>query len=66
VIATRARLISGAPIAFPASTVHDTVADLIYTVALGGLHHRPFSYRVAADDVLGRDTVTDSVTVRLR
>lgn len=59
-------LISGAPFAFPASTVHDTVADLFYTVALGGLHHRSFSYRVAAGDVLGHDTVTDSVTVRLR
>lgn len=59
-------LVSGASIAFPPIEVRDTVADLIYTIALGGLHHRPFSYRAAATDVLGHDTVTDSVTVRLR
>lgn len=57
---------SGASIAFPPSVVNDTVFDAVYTVALGPLHHRPFSFRVAAGDVLGRDTVTDSISVRLK
>jgi len=58
--------ISGAPIAFPPDTVDDTVFDAVYTVALGSLHHRPFGFRVEANNILGRDTVTDSVHVRLR
>ena len=58
--------ISGAAIAFPPDVVHDTVYDAIFTVALGQLHHQPFSFRVSAGDILGRDTVTDSITVRLR
>ncbi len=58
--------ISGAQIAFPPDTVDDTVVDAVYTVALGQLHHKPFSFRVAAGDVLGHDTVTDSITVRLK
>ena len=65
-IDTVALLLSGAPIAFPAETVRDTVADVVFTIALGALHHHAFSYRVAADDVLGHDTVTDSITVRVR
>jgi len=59
-------LISGAPIAFPADTTRDTLVDVLYAIPLGTLHHRPFSYRVAAADVLGHDTLTDSVTVRLK
>jgi hypothetical protein len=58
--------ISGAAIAFPPDTVNDTVFDALYTIPLGSLRHKPFSFRVAAGDVLGHDTVTDSVTVRLR
>ncbi len=57
---------SGASIAFPADTVNDTLFDAVYTVSLGALRHRPFSFRVAAGDVFGRDTVTDSVAVRLQ
>jgi len=60
-------LISGAPLAFPADTaVDDTVFMAVYTIALGELHHRPFSFRVYAANVIGRDTLTDSVTVRLK
>lgn len=58
--------ISGAPIAFPPAAVYDTAFDAVYTVALGQLHHKPFSFRVSAGNALGRDTVTDSITVRLR
>jgi len=58
--------ISGMPIAFPPVGVNDTVLDAIFTVTLGPPHHTPFSFRVEANDVLGHDTLTDSVTVRLR
>jgi len=58
--------ISGAPISFMADTVRDTAFDALYPVALGSLHHKPFSFRVAASDVLGRGTVTDSINVRLK
>jgi hypothetical protein len=58
--------ISGAPIAFPAVAVHDTVFDAVFTVPLAPLHHTPFSFRVEASDVLGHDTLTDSVNVRLK
>ena len=58
--------ISGASIAFPPAVVNDTVFDAVYTVPLGALRHTPFSFRVAASDVLGHDTLTDSVNVRLR
>lgn len=59
-------LFSGVPIAFPPNAVNDTVFDAVYTVALGPLHHTPFSFRVAASDLLGHDTLTDSVNVRLK
>lgn len=58
--------ISGAPVAYPPDTVNDTVFDAVFTVPLGSLRHRAFSFRVAASDVLGRDTLTDSVNVRLK
>jgi hypothetical protein len=58
--------ISGASIAFPPDVVNDTVFDAVYTVPLGTLGHRPFSFRVTAGDVLGHDTVTDSIRVRLK
>ena len=64
-IATVTMEISGASIAFPSDTVDDTVFDAVYTVALGSLRHRPFGFRVEAGNILGRDTVTDSVHVRL-
>lgn len=65
-IDTVAMQISGAPVSFLADTVHDTVFDALYPVALGSLHHRPFSFRVAVSDVLGHGTVTDSINVRLK
>jgi len=65
-IDTVSLLISGAAIAFPTSPVNDTMFDAIYSVALGTLGHKPFSFRVAASDVLGHDTVTDSIRVRLK
>jgi len=58
--------LSGVAIAFPADTVNDTAFDATYAIALGALRHRPFGFRVEAQDVLGRDTVTDSVHVRLQ
>ena len=58
--------ISGARIAFSPDTVNDTVFDAIYTVDLGPLRHQPFGFRVEASNLLGRDTVTDSVHVRLQ
>lgn len=65
-IDTLALLVSGAGFAFPTDTVHDTVADVSYAISLGALRHQPFSFRVAAGDVLGHDTLTDSVNVRLK
>lgn len=59
-------LITGAPLAFPPQVVNDTAFDGVFTIALGALHHRPFSFRAFAGNILGRDTLTDSVTVRLR
>ena len=48
------------------NVVNDTVFEAAYTVSLGALHHAPFSFRVEAGDVLGHDTLTDSVKVRLK
>ena len=59
-------LISGASITFPATSVRDTAIDLLYRIPLAAVGHQGFSFRVAAGDVLGHDTVTDIVTVRLR
>ena len=64
-IATVTMDISGAPIAFPPDTVDNTVFDAVYRVALGPLRHQPFGFRVEANNIPGRDTVTDSVHVRL-
>ena len=58
--------LSGARSGFPPDTVNDTLFVASYPVSLGALRHQPFSFRVQAVDVLGRDTVTDSVLVRLR
>jgi hypothetical protein len=58
--------ISGASLAFPTSEVNDTVFDALYTVALGPLRHKAFSFRVAASDLLGHAAVTDSISVRPR
>lgn len=58
--------LSGTSSAFPADTVRDTVFDAVYTVLLAPLRHQPFSFRVAATDLLGRETVTDSIVVRLK
>ncbi len=58
-------LISGAPIAFPAVTVNDTVFYGSFPVPLGSLHHQPFSFSVVAADVLGHDTTTAVVHVRV-
>jgi hypothetical protein len=65
-IDTVAMLMSGAPFAFLAVPVNDTVFDGLFPVPLGSLHHKAFAFRVAAGDVLGRDTVTDSISVRPR
>jgi hypothetical protein len=59
-------LIQGAPITFTVAHPSDTVFFGIYPVPLASLRHQPFSYRVHAADVLGHDTTTQSVNVRLR
>jgi hypothetical protein len=59
-------LIEGAALVFPAAHPLDTVFRALYPVPLGSLGHRPFSFAVTAADILGRDTTTASVTVRLR
>ncbi len=61
-----ALLIQGAPITFATTHPEDTVFVGIYPIPLASLHHQPFSYAVAAADILGRDTTTQRVTVRLR
>jgi hypothetical protein len=65
-IDTVALQISGASLAFPADTVNDTVFNATFPIALGPLRHQRFSFRVAAGDILGHDTLTDSVIVRLK
>ena len=59
-------LIAGAPLAYPAAHPMDTVFHGLFPVPLGSLRHQPFSFAVTAADILGHDTTTPSVTVRLR
>jgi hypothetical protein len=61
-----ALLIEGAPLAYPTAHPMDTVFHGLFPVPLGSLHHQPFSFTVNAADILGHDTTTPSVTVRLR
>jgi len=59
-------LIDGAPLAYPAAHPTDTVLHGLFSVPLGSLRHRPFSFMVTAADIMGHDTTSPSVTVRLR
>lgn len=59
-------LIEGAPITFTAVHPEDTTVLVFFPVPLGPLRHRPFSFAVVAADLLGHDTTTKSVNVRLR
>jgi hypothetical protein len=61
-----ALVLEGAPLAIPTAYPLDTVFHALYPVPLGSLHHRPFSFAVAAADIMGHDTTTPSVTVRVR
>ena len=56
----------GAPLAFPPAFPNDTAYHALYPVGLGALHHQPFSFVVSAANVLGYDTATASVNVRLK
>ena len=58
--------IEGAALAFPAAHPMDTVFEGFFSIPLAGLRHQPFSFTVTAGDILGHDTTTQSVTVRLR
>ena len=44
----------------------DTLFQAIIPVSLGPLKHQTFSYAVNASNILGRDTTTSSVNVRVR
>jgi hypothetical protein len=44
----------------------DTLFQAIITMALGPLKHTTFSYSVSAANLLGKDTTTQSVNVRVR
>ncbi len=56
----------GAPLAFPPAFPNDTAYHALYAVPLGSLRHQPFSFVVSAANVLGLDTATASVNVRLK
>lgn len=56
----------GASQAYPAALPADTVFATIIPVALAPLKHRTFSYSVTAANILGEDTTTSSVNVRVR
>jgi hypothetical protein len=59
-------IFQGAPLSIPTTAPHDTTFLALYPIALGPLHHQAFSFAVYAADILGYDTTTASVTVRLR
>ncbi len=58
-------VLSGAGLAFPAVHPLDTVFTGSFPVPLASLHHQPFSFSVLAGDVLGHDTTTAVVNVRV-
>jgi hypothetical protein len=59
-------VLSGASLAFPAVHPADTVFHGFFSVPLASQRHQPFSFVVVAADILGHDTTTGSVTVRVR
>lgn len=59
-------IFQGAPLSIPTTAPHDTTFLALYQIALGSLHHQAFSFTVYAANILGYDTTTASVTVRLR
>jgi hypothetical protein len=61
-----ALLVTGASIVFPAVHPADTVFVGSFPVPLGSLRHKPFSFAVRADDILGREGTTPSVKVTPR
>lgn len=61
-----ALVLEGAPLAIPTAYPMDTVFHALYPVPLGSLHHQAFTFAVVAADIMGHDTTTPSVTVRLR
>ncbi len=65
-IDTVALTIEGAALAFPVANPMDTVFVGVFSIPLAGLRHQPFSFTATAGDILGHDTTTQSVTVRLR
>ncbi len=58
-------VLSGAGLAFPAVHPLDTVFTGSFPVPLASLHHQPFSFSVLAGDVMGHDTTTAVVNVRV-
>ena len=59
-------LFQGASQAYPAQHPSDTLFQTIVAVALAPLKHRTFSFSVNASNLLGKDTTTSSVNVRVR
>ncbi len=58
-------IFQGASQAYPASHPNDTLFQEIITVALGPLKHKTFSFWVNAANILGVDTTTSAVNVRV-
>ncbi len=59
-------LAQGAPNAFQPVFPRDTTVLVFWPVTLASLHHQPFTFQIVAGDVLGHDTVTQSVKVTPR
>lgn len=66
VIDSVAVLLQGAPLGYSAFHPNDTTFEAVIQVPLAALHHQPFSYAVTAANILGRDTTTASINVRVR
>ncbi len=59
-------IFQGASQAYPTSFPKDTLYRAIITVTLGPLKHTTFSFAVNASNILGKDTTTSSVNVRVQ
>lgn len=59
-------ILQGASQQYPTSYPNDTLYQATITVALAPLKHRTFSFAVNAANILGEDTTTSSVNVRVR
>ncbi len=65
IIDSVAVVFQGASQAYPTQHPSDTLFQAIVAVALAPLKHKTFSFSVNASNLLGKDTTTSSVNVRV-